>query len=81
MQSSLRFSLEEDDEEGKALSPSLEKDGNGEGLRHRLQKREGRGQGSRLLSIHNRKAAGTATSSSLEEEVRRGQRARLSPPL
>ena len=47
-QSSLLCSLEEEEEEGKTLSPSVEKDGNGEGLRHRPQKREGTEQGSRL---------------------------------
>ena len=35
-QSSLIFSLEGEDEEGKALSPSLGQDGKGEGLRPRL---------------------------------------------
>ena len=40
--------LEEEEEQGKTLFPSVEEDGNGEGLRHRPQKREGKEQGSRL---------------------------------
>ena len=50
-QISLLFYLEEEEEDGKALFPSLEKDGNGEGRRHRLHKRKSRWQGSRLLSF------------------------------
>ena len=67
MQSSLLFSLEEEEEEGEALSLSVGQENNGEGLRHRLLNREGREQGSRLLSL----SLSLSLSFSLEDEGRR----------